>query len=195
MNYWSDGIRHIQKIDPIFQNYGIKKKVLNINKSAFEVLFNSICSQQISTSAAQSIQKKSKLIFKKISMTNFTSNLNKIDKLPITGNKKKCLISLVNYLNKNKSIKWRSLSDQEVHNHLINVFGIGPWTIQMFNIFYRGSSDIIPLKDIGFINSYKKYYNDPQLKDLNFYINKWSPYGTIITMNLWLAYDGKPVDL
>ena len=29
----------------------------------------------------------------------------------------------------------------------------------MFNIFYRGSSDIIPLKDIGFINSYKKYYN------------------------------------
>ena len=55
MNYWSEGIRHIQKIDPIFQNYGIKKKILNINKSAFEVLFNSICSQQISTSAAQSI--------------------------------------------------------------------------------------------------------------------------------------------
>ena len=31
MNYWSDGIRHIQKIDPTFQNYGIKKKILNIN--------------------------------------------------------------------------------------------------------------------------------------------------------------------
>ena len=92
MNYWSDGIRHIQKIDPIFQNYGIKKKILNINKSAFEVLFNSICSQQISTSATQSIQVKSKLIFKKISLTNFTSNLNEINRLPITGNKKKCLI-------------------------------------------------------------------------------------------------------
>ena len=195
MNYWSDGIRHIQKIDPIFQNYGLKKNILNINKSAFEVLFNSICSQQISTSAAQSIQTKSKLIFKKISMTNFNSNLNKIDKLPITSNKKKCLISLVNYLNKNKSIKWRSLSDQEVHNLLINIFGIGPWTIQMFNIFYRGSSDIIPLKDIGFMNSYKKYYNDPSLEYLNSYMNKWSPYGTIITMNLWLAYDGKSVDL
>ena len=195
MNYWSDGIRHIQKIDPIFQNYGSKKNILNINKSAFEVLFNSICSQQISTSAAQSIQTKSKLIFKKISMTNFNSNLNKIDKLPITSNKKKCLISLVNYLNKNKSIKWRSLTDQEVHNLLINVFGIGPWTIQMFNIFYRGSSDIIPLKDIGFMNSYKKYYNDPSLEYLNSYMNKWSPYGTIITMNLWLAYDGKSVDL
>lgn len=195
MNYWSDGIRHIQKIDPIFQNYGSKKNILNINKSAFEVLFNSICSQQISTSAAQSIQTKSKLIFKKISMTNFNSNLNKIDKLPITSNKKKCLISLVNYLNKNKSIKWRSLSDQETHNLLINIFGIGTWTIQMFNIFYRGSSDIIPLKDIGFMNSYKKYYNDPSLEYLNSYMNKWSPYGTIITMNLWLAYDGKSVDL
>ena len=195
MNYWHDGISHIIKIDPVFKTYGTEKKLLNINKSLFEVLFNSICSQQISTSAAQSIQLKSKLIFKKNSLINFTSNLKKIDQLPITSNKKKCLLSLVAYLNKNKFIKWKSLTDQQVYDNLINVFGIGPWTIQMFNIFYRGSKNIIPVKDIGFINSYKKYYKDPSLKYLKSNILKWSPYGTIITMNLWLAYDGESVSL
>ena len=65
----------------------------------------------------------------------------------------------------------------------------------MFNIFYRFIKFFIPLKDIGFINSYKKIYKDPSLKYLNSYISKWKPFGTIITMNLWLAYDGKPVDL
>ena len=59
------------------------------------------------------------------------------------------------------------MSDQEVYDHLINIFGIGPWTIQMFNIFYKGSQDIIPIKDLGFINSYKKFYKDPFLNNLN----------------------------
>ena len=195
MNYWTVGINHIQNIDPIFKTYGTKKILLKTNKSVFEVLFNSICSQQISTSAAQSIQQRSKLIFKKNTLTNFTFNAKKINDLTITNNKKKCLLSLVSYLNKNNSIKWKLLTDKEVYDNLISVFGIGPWTIQMFNIFYRGSKDIIPLKDIGFINSYKKIYKDPSLKYLNSYISKWKPFGTIITMNLWLAYDGKPVDL
>ena len=195
MNYWSDGIRHIKNIDPIFHTYGTKENLLTNNSSVFEVLFNSICSQQISTIAAQSIQLKSISIFKKISLKNFSSNLKKIDKLPISGNKKKCITSLTNYLSKNKSIKWKSLTDEEVHSLLINIFGIGPWTIEMFNIFYRGSRNIIPLKDIGFINSYKKYYKDPSLKYLNSNIKKWSPFGTIVTMNLWLAYDGKKIDL
>ena len=195
MNYWHDGISHIIKIDPVFKTYGTEKKLLNINKSLFEVLFNSICSQQIATIAAQSIQFKSISIFKKISLKNFSSNLKKIDQLPLSGNKKKCITSLINYLSKNKSIKWKSLTDEEVHSLLINIFGIGPWTIEMFNIFYRGSKNIIPLKDIGFINSYKKYYKDPSLKYLNSNIKKWSPFGTIVTMNLWLAYDGKKIEL
>ena len=89
MNYWSDGIRHIKNIDPIFHTYGTKENLLTNNSSVFEVLFNSICSQQISTIAAQSIQLKSISIFKKISLKNFSSNLKKIDKLPISGNKKK----------------------------------------------------------------------------------------------------------
>ena len=195
MKYWSKGIDHLDKVDKIFKKYRTNKVLLNTDKTAFQVLFNSVCSQQISTTAANSIQLKSKLIFKKIILSNFVSNINKIENLPITKNKKKCIYRLVKYLNGHKNIRFKLMSDQEVYDHLINIFGIGPWTIQMFNIFYKGSQDIIPIKDLGFINSYKIFYKDPFLNNLDSNILLWKPYGTIVTMNLWLAYDGKPLDL
>lgn len=135
------------------------------------------------------------MIFKKIILSNFVSNVSKIENLPISKNKKKCIFSLVKYLSDHKNIRFKLMSDQEVYDHLINIFGIGPWTIQMFNIFYKGSQDIIPIKDLGFINSYKKFYKDPFLNNLNSNILLWKPYGTIVTMNLWLAYDTKPLDI
>ena len=191
MNYWFSGIRYLENNDQVFKSYRQKKNLLNTNKSAFHVLFNSICSQQISASAASSIQLKSKILFNKITLSNFVSNINKINELPITKNKKKSVLSLVEYLTLNNHIKWKLLSESDVYNHLINIFGIGPWTIQMFSIFYRGCSDIVPLNDLGFINSYKKFYSDPLLKKLEYNILLWKPYGTIVTMNLWLAYDSK----
>ena len=195
MKYWSKGIDHLDKVDKIFKKYRSNKVLLNTDQTAFQVLFNSVCSQQISTTAANSIQLKSKLIFKKIILSNFVSNVSKIENLPITKNKKKCIFSLVKYLSDHKNIRFKLMSDQEVYDHLINIFGIGPWTIQMFNIFYKGSQDIIPIKDLGFINSYKKFYKDPFLNNLNSNILLWKPYGTIVTMNLWLAYDTKPLDI
>ena len=174
MKYWSKGIDHLDKVDKIFKNYRTKKVLLNTDKTAFHVLFNSVCSQQISTTAANSIQLKSKLIFKKITLSNFVSKVSKIENLPITKNKKKCIFSLIKYLNDHKNIRFKLMSDQEVYDHLINIFGIGPWTIQMFNIFYKGSQDIIPIKDLGFINSYKKLYKDPFLNNLDSNIFLWN---------------------
>ena len=89
MKYWSKGIDHLDKVDKIFKKYRTNKVLLNTDQTAFQVLFNSVCSQQISTTAANSIQLKSKLIFKKIILSNFVSNVSKIENLPITKNKKK----------------------------------------------------------------------------------------------------------
>lgn len=78
MKYWSKGIDHLDKVDKIFKKYRTNKVLLNTDQTAFQVLFNSVCSQQISTTAANSIQLKSKLIFKKIILSNFVSNVNKL---------------------------------------------------------------------------------------------------------------------
>ena len=189
MRYWKDSLIYLKETDPIFKKYASNKILLKKNNNYFDFLFKSICSQQVSTSAAKSIYQKSKKIFNELTVKKILANLKLIDSLPITQNKKKSIYSLVFYLNDNKNLKWNKLSDKDIYSHLINIFGIGPWTIEMFLIFYKGSQNIIPIKDLGFLNSYKKFYKDENLTKLNHYKLKWSPYGTVITMNLWNSYD------
>lgn len=193
MIHWHKGLKHLYKVDPIFKQYSSTNVLLKTSSDPFNVLFKSICGQQISTSAANSIYKASKVTFGNISPDNIFLNTDLVDFLPMTNNKKKSIKSLAEYFYINKLIKWNKISDSEVYDHLIKIFGIGPWTIEMFLIFYKGSQDIIPLKDLGLINSYKLFYKDNNLKNLNNLISLWSPYGTIITMNLWNSYDLNPV--
>ena len=78
MNYWKKGCNHLLKCDPVFKKYYNPKHQLKTNKNKFDVLFKSICSQQISVSAAMSIYKNSKHIIGPVNFTNFRNNKNKI---------------------------------------------------------------------------------------------------------------------
>ena len=195
MNYWKKGCNHLLKSDPIFKKYYNPKHQLKTNKNKFDVLFKSICSQQISVSAAMSIYKNSKNIIGPINFINFRSNKNKIKKLPLSNNKKKCLISLLENYHLVSKIKLNENSFDKVNKDLTQIFGIGRWTVEMFSIFYLGLPDIMPLGDLSFINAYKKYYNDLKLKKFANNSNKWGNYSTIVTWYLWSSYDSEPLYL
>ena len=61
MNYWKKGCNYLLENDPVFKYYNPNHQ-LKTNKNKFDVLFKSICSQQISVSAAMSIYKNSSII-------------------------------------------------------------------------------------------------------------------------------------
>ena len=96
MNYWKKGCTYLLENDPVFKYYYNPKHQLKTNNNKFDVLFKSICSQQISVSAAMSIYKNSKSIIGPINFKNFKTNKSKIKNLPLSKNKKKCLNSLLN---------------------------------------------------------------------------------------------------
>ena len=96
MNYWKKGCAYLLENDPVFKHYYNPNHQLKTNKNKFDVLFKSICSQQISVSAAMSIYKNSKSIIGPINFKNFKTNKSKIKNLPLSKNKKKCLNSLLN---------------------------------------------------------------------------------------------------
>ena len=62
ISYWKKGCNYLLKRDPLFREYYNPNHYLKTNKNKFDVLFKSICSQQISVNAAMSIYKKTKLI-------------------------------------------------------------------------------------------------------------------------------------
>ena len=194
ISYWEEGCKFLLNQDPIFKEYYNSNHSLKLNKNKFDVLFKSICSQQISVSAAMSIYNKSKKIIGPINYLNFKTNNSKIAKLPLSKNKKKSIKSLIDNYDLVKKIKSSNPEINDI-NSLTKIFGIGNWTVEMFSIFHLGLSNIMPIGDLGFINAYKKYYNDPDLIKLNKNTKKWSKYSTIVTWYLWASYDSEPLYL
>ena len=193
MNYWKSGCKYLLKNDPIFKKYYNSSHKLDLNNNKFDVLFKSVCSQQISVSAAMSIYQNSKKIIGPINYKNFKNNIFLVNKLPLTNNKKKCIQSIIKNYQYVKKVRRNTTSIEFLRKNLIKIFGIGNWTIDMFAIFYLGYSNILPLGDLGFINAYKKFYNDNKLKKIPFYSNKWKNYSTIVTWYLWASYDEQPL--
>ena len=194
ISYWKVGCKFLLNKDPIFKKYYNSNHSLKLNKNKFDVLFKSICSQQISVSAAMSIYNKSKKVIGPINYLNFKKNISKIAKLPLSKNKKKSIKSLIDNYDLVKKIKASNPVSNDIAN-LTKIFGIGNWTVEMFSIFHLGLSDVMPIGDLGFINAYKKYYKDPDLLKFNKNSKKWGKYSTIVTWYLWSSYDSEPLYL
>ena len=193
--YWKKGCNYLLKKDPFFKKYYNRNHYLKLNKNKFDILFKSICSQQISVTAAMSIYQKSKKIMGSINYNSFKNQKELIDDLPLSKNKKKSIISLIENYQLVKSIKFDHSYESKPPYELTKIFGIGPWTVEMFSIFHLGVPDILPKGDLGFINAYKKYYNDKGLDKLDKNSKNWSNYSTIVTWYLWSSYDSEPLYL
>ena len=87
-------------------------------------------------------------------------------------------------------------NDLEIREKLIEIKGIGNWTVDMFLIFTHGSSNIFPSGDLGFLKAISKHYkkdlplNDKFLSNL---FKRWSPYSSMATWYLWRSLDPIPV--
>ena len=193
INNWESGCNYLLKKDLTFKQYYNRNHFLKINKNKFDVLFKSLCSQQISVSAAMSIYNNSIKIIGRINYSNFRKNRFLISNLPLSTNKKKSIHSIIDHYSVIKKINSKIKNYDLIKSQLLPIFGIGKWTVDMFCIFHLGLLNILPTGDLGFINAYKKYYNDPSLKSLNNNIEKWGDFTTIVTWYLWSTYDSEPL--
>ena len=167
---------------------------LNTSKDPFVTLFNSILGQQISVSAATSIKKKitSKV---KINPKDINKTSNEILKNCGLSRMKISYLKDLSLKIINKEISFKDLNkfeDSEVIKYLTKVKGIGDWTAEMFMIFHLGRSNILPVKDIGIINSLVNMYGEDK-KNINFkkYYLLWSPWNTVASWYLWRNIDQK----
>ena len=190
---WNYGCKYLLKNDIIFKRYYNQNHFLKINKNKFDVLFKSICSQQISVSAAISIYKQSIKIIGPINFSNFKKKNYLISNLPLSANKKKSIYSIIDHYSVIKKINSKTQHYDFIKSQLLPIFGIGKWTVDMFCIFHLGLLNILPIGDLGFINAYKKYYRDPNLKSLSNNVDKWGDFTTIVTWYLWSTYDSEPL--
>ena len=199
--YWNKGIIYLSNKDKVLKKIidQFPKQSLNLNDNSFHALINSIIGQQISVSAANSMKKK--LFALKRNITPRTiKNIKKIDFKKCGLSKQKILYinNIANFFLENKKFinEINKADDLYIRDNLIQIKGIGNWTVDMFLIFTHGSSNIFPTGDLGFIKAISKHYKkDLPLDDkfLSNLLKRWSPYSSVATWYLWRSLDPIPV--
>ena len=199
--YWNKGKIYLSNKDKVLKKIidQFSNQSLQLNDNSFHALINSIIGQQISVSAANSIKKKLFVLKKNITPRTI-KNIKKNDLRKCGLSKQKILYinNIANFFLENKNFinEIHRVDDLQIRERLIEIKGIGNWTVDMFLIFTHGSSNIFPSGDLGFIKAISKHYKtDLPLTDkfLLSLFKKWSPYSSIATWYLWRSLDPLPV--
>ena len=164
-------------------------------KNQFDTLVGIVVSQFISTKAANSIFKNIRENFNSEYLTenHFEKlNINQIKKLGLSTNKARTIKELSNLFLNHKGYDLSKLNDIELNENLLLVFGIGPWSVNMFEIFSLGKLDVFTSKDAGLrlaMNKSKIIKPFENWIKYDEYSKKWSPYRTIASLHLWKTVD------
>ena len=180
------------KMRVLISKYGIPD--IKPGKDFFLSLLRSIVFQQVSGKAANTIFKRFiKLIPKNSKIT--PKEVLKLDKNDIrnTGiplQRTNYIINLAEYFEKNSLQKkdFDVMTDQEVRDELLQIKGIGPWTVDMFLIFTLNRMDVLPHTDLGIQKAFKiMFHLDdlPSKNEMETYSKIWKPYRTLACWYLW----------
>jgi len=200
--YWNRGKLYLSNKDKILKKIILQfpKEHMTINTNHYHSLINSIIGQQISVSAANSIKKKFFSLDNNITPTKIIKINNRlIKKCGLSKQKTEYINNISIFFVKNKKFikEIHKYDDEFIRNKLIQIKGVGNWTIDMFLIFSLGFNNIFPEGDLGFLKAISKAYNKNIPLDKN-YLNKlkkrWSPYNSLATWYLWRSLDPLPIN-
>ena len=200
--YWNKGKIYLSNKDKVLkkliQTY--RNEYLNLNSNYFHSLINSIIGQQISVSAADSMKTKFFKLKRNITPQTVTKlRTTDLRKCGLSRQKILYIRNISKFFLQNKKFinNINKSSEEEIYNNLIEIKGVGNWTIHMFLMFSYGSSNIFPTGDLGFLKAISKLYK-VQLPisetKLKFLYKKWSPYSSQATWYLWRSLDPIPVN-
>ena len=179
------------KLGKVIENNGhLKFSTKKIDP--FNELVNIVISQFISTKAAKGIKEKmlkqlNEESFKILSFKNL--NVNEIKSLGLSKNKAKSIKSLVLFFSQNPNSKnLYRLSEEERYDNLIKIFGIGKWSIEMFEMFYIRNKNIFSSGDAAIrvaMEELEMVKKTNDFENYDTYAKRWDPYKTIACLHLW----------
>ena len=200
--YWQQSKEFLTHADPKLAKLILEHQQYSISSrgEALETLLRSIVGQQISVQAAASVWGKLEKKIGKIKPENVL--LMSFEELKSCGLSKQKVQYIINICNHfiNFSIKdhlyWENRSLESIYDELITIKGVGPWTAEMFGMFYLLEKDIFPIKDIGIIRAMNQIYGEGKPLSLEKIIaisETWRPYRSVACWFLWRSIDSEEV--
>src|SRR5437899_8976828 len=165
------------------QRYNIEP---NVNVRPFDALAESIAYQQLSGKAAATIWKRVRGIFPKRKFLDPKLVLETPDeKFRAAGLSRRKVAALKDLAAKTiegcvpTGRAMAKMTDDEIVEHLIQVRGIGRWTVEMLLLFDLGRPDVWPVHDYGVRKGFAKIFGKRKLptpKQMAKHGERFAPY-------------------
>ena len=164
----------------------------NKKTDVFNELVNIVISQFISTKAAKAIKQNmlsrfNEEIFKIKNFENLSTL--QIKKLGLSNNKAKSIKDIIAWNNSKPSKKYIfEIPKDDRESELKSIFGIGQWSIDMFEMFCVRNINTFSSGDAALREAMTQLgmvENGSSLDRYDKYSEKWSPYKTYACLHLW----------
>jgi len=162
----------------------------------FNNLIGIIISQFISTKAADGIKNNILNLFnkKQFEINSFKNlNVNEIKALGLSTNKARSVKEVTNYFLHHKVIeRIYTLDQKEREAELLRLFGIGRWSVEMFEMFAVRNVNVFSSGDAALRSvmiENNMVQKNANLNDFENYAKIWSPFKTIASLHLWKSID------
>ena len=202
-DYWEDALAQLVKRDRI-----LKKIIpqhpdiwLTTRGNPFVTLARSICGQQISVKAAESVWQRVLLECGKrpTPASVQKAGLERLRAAGLSARKAEYILDLSTHFSDKlvQPARWARMPDEEIIEELTAIRGIGRWTAEMFLIFNLQRPDVLPLDDVGLLNAISLHYfsGEPVSRfEAREVAQGWQPFRTVATWYLWRSLDPVPVE-
>ncbi len=194
---WPEAKSHLARRDKVLRKLvrTYPDAELGLRGDAFQTLARSIVGQQISVKAAQSIWARFAEAAGKVTPANVVAlKTETLRACGFSGMKAAYVQDLAFRFQTGlvKPRRWTRMNDEAIIEDLIQVKGIGRWSVQMFLIFHMIRPDVLPVGDLGLQRAMERQYNDgePLTKDdMRRIAEPWTPFSSVATWYMWRSLD------
>ena len=200
--YWDEATAHLARRDKVLGRIIRAHPGANLRTrgDAFQTLARSIVGQQISVKAAQAVWDRFEALAGRVA-PQYVVGLDEgaMRAAGLSRMKVAYLKDLAGRFHDGRlrPRRWSRMHDEAVIADLVQVKGIGRWSVEMFLIFHLMRPDVFPVADIGLQRAVEKHYNGGERLDraaLDEIGEGWAPYRTVATWYLWRSLDPVPVE-
>lgn len=199
----SEAHAHLSKRCPVMRRliraHGPCALVPESRRSPFESLVRAVAHQQLNGTAAETILRRFRALFpgKRFPAPAQLATVDD-DALRAAGFSRAKIAAIRDIAAKTldgtvpTSRAIRTMPDAEIIERLVQVRGVGRWTVEMLLIFKLGRPDVLPVDDFGVRSGYRAAFGldeMPTPKELLAFGERWRPHATTAAWFLWRAAD------
>lgn len=197
-----EALKHFRKADPVMYRAAKAhghllslRPVRTTRARLFATLCESVVSQQLSVKAADTIWTRlAEACGGEVTPESLrAASLPKLRNAGLSAAKGRTLKEIARAEREGLDLPaLKKKTPEEAAAALTSVWGIGPWTAEMFLMFGLGHPDIFSPRDLGLVRSMERLYGlpkDPSIQELELIALRWSPHRTFACRILWKSRD------